>query len=92
MRLLQTIFGSGATAANYDFDYAADPGVLTISKALLTVHADDATRAYGAANPTFTGTLSGFANSETASVVSGLVYTTSASATSGKSGSAWRRK
>ncbi|MGQ2945516.1 MBG domain-containing protein [Blastomonas fulva] len=66
------ITGSGATATNYDFSYV--PGTLTITRALLTVTANDATREYGLANPAFTGSVTGFRNSDTASVISGLVY------------------
>ncbi|MFY9583327.1 MAG: kelch repeat-containing protein, partial [Candidatus Acidiferrales bacterium] len=53
-------------AGNYDFpggNFIA--GNLTVTKAHLTVTADPQTRAYGAANPTFTATLSGFQNGET---------------------------
>ncbi|MEW6539982.1 MAG: MBG domain-containing protein, partial [Pseudomonadota bacterium] len=66
------IIGSGATATNYDFSYV--PGTLTITKALLTVTANNATREYGLANPAFTGTITGYRNGDTASVVSGLTY------------------
>ena len=52
------------------------PGTLTITRSLLTVTANDATREYGLANPAFTGNITGFRNSDTASVVSGLVYNT----------------
>jgi filamentous hemagglutinin family protein len=75
------ITGSGATATNYDFSYV--PGTLTITKALLTVTADNATREYGLANPTFTGSISGFRNGDTASVISGLVYGSTAVLNSG---------
>ena len=40
-------------------------GELTITKATLTVTANDKTREYGAANPTFDATISGFKNGET---------------------------
>jgi filamentous hemagglutinin family protein len=70
------ILGSGASAANYDFSYV--PGTLTITRALLTVTADNATREYGLANPVFTGTIAGLRNGEGAGVVSGLTYGTSA--------------
>ena len=55
-------------------------GALTITKAPLTVTGDAASRAYGAANPTFTATLSGFVNGEVlaTSGVSGLAACTSA--------------
>ncbi len=70
------INASGGTASNYDFAYV--PGTLTVTKALLTVTADNKTRTYGAANPTLTGTISGLVNGDAASVVSGLTYATSA--------------
>src|SRR5881396_1451339 len=50
-------------SGNYSFSFAA--GELTISKATLTVTADNTGREYGAANPTFTATITGFKNSET---------------------------
>ncbi|WP_439487160.1 MBG domain-containing protein, partial [Blastomonas fulva] len=75
------ITGSGATATNYDFSYV--PGTLTITRALLTVTANDATREYGLANPAFTGSISGFRNGDTASVISGLTYGSTAVLNSG---------
>ena len=42
-----------------------------ISKATLTVTASNQSRLYGEANPTFSETITGFANGETASVVTG---------------------
>jgi hypothetical protein len=39
-------------------------GILAVSPAELTVAADSASRAYGAANPLFTGTLNGLQNSD----------------------------
>ena len=57
------------TANNYQFSFV--PATLTVNKATLTVTADAKSRNYGAANPTLTATYSGFANSDTASVVSG---------------------
>ncbi|RYY35235.1 MAG: hypothetical protein EOP46_10740, partial [Sphingobacteriaceae bacterium] len=57
---------------------------LTIEKATLTYVADTASRKYGAANPTFTGTVTGFKNGDTrASATTGtLSFTSSANATS----------
>ncbi|MDM7955961.1 MBG domain-containing protein [Blastomonas sp.] len=78
---LYSITGSGATATNYDFAYV--PGTLTITKALLTVIADDATREYGLADPAFTGSISGFLNGDDDGVVSGLVYGSNAVLNSG---------
>jgi hypothetical protein len=43
-------------------------GTLTVTKATLTVTADDATRAYGAANPAFTVSYAGFVNSDDTNV------------------------
>src|SRR5205814_9291409 len=51
------------SAANYTFTFVA--GHLTVSRAHLRVAAVDASRLYGDANPSFTATLSGFANGET---------------------------
>ncbi|GGB52149.1 MBG domain-containing protein [Blastomonas aquatica] len=76
-----TITGSGGAAANYDFSYV--PGTLTITRAQLTVTADDATREYGLANPAFTSTITGLRNGDTSAVVSGLVLSTPATIASG---------
>src|SRR5439155_1472647 len=53
---------SGGAAGNYDFSYVT--GHLTLTKAHLTVTADDQSREYGAANPAFTHVTTGFKNSE----------------------------
>ncbi|MGV0963538.1 MAG: beta strand repeat-containing protein, partial [Polynucleobacter sp.] len=60
------------SSTNYDF--SAVNGTLTIDKAHLTVTANNQSRIYGAANPTFTQTITGFVNGETiatAGVVTG---------------------
>src|SRR5206468_3214996 len=69
--------GPGADLANYDVSLV--DGTLTVSPAPLTVKADDKSKVYGAANPTFTGTVTGTKNSDA------LVdtYTTTADQTSG---------
>jgi predicted secreted Zn-dependent protease len=55
---------------------------LTIDKAVLTVKADNQTKVFGTANPTFTGSISGYVNSETSSVITGeATYTCSADQT-----------
>src|SRR5262249_24824904 len=51
------------TAANYDFTFVN--GQLTINKAHLTVTAENASREYGDANPSFSAGYAGFKNSET---------------------------
>jgi hypothetical protein len=58
------------SATNYDFTPFVN-GTLHITKVHLTVTADDKTRTYGAANPAFTATITGFVNGETVAVVSG---------------------
>jgi|GEM_PF-1864945 len=52
------------TASNYEFIFAK--GNLQVTKAQLTVTADDKTRPYGSANPVFTASYNGFVNGETA--------------------------
>ncbi|MBL7877520.1 MAG: T9SS type B sorting domain-containing protein [Cyclobacteriaceae bacterium] len=61
---------SGGSDNNYDFTYV--PGTLTITKSLITVTADNQNRTYGVANPTFTLSYSGFANSENSTVINTL--------------------
>ena len=56
---------------------------ITVDPAVLTVTAASASRAYGAANPTFIDSISGYVNGDTFSVVSGTAtLTTTASTTS----------
>jgi hypothetical protein len=57
------------SSSNYDFRYVN--GVLSITKASLTVTANDASRVYGDENPAFSSAITGFVNGETVSVVSG---------------------
>ena len=56
--------GGGVAASGFSLSYA-NTGTLTVDKAHLTVTADNQSRFYGAANPTLTTTVSGFANGET---------------------------
>jgi hypothetical protein len=56
---------------------------LTVNRAVLTVTANKASRIYGAANPTFTGTITGFVLGQTKGVLSGAAsLTTTATTTS----------
>lgn len=72
---------SGANLANYTV--TAINGTLTVNRAVLTVTANSATRFYGAANPAFTYSITGFVNGDTQAVVSGAPsLTTTATATS----------
>ncbi|MDB5076133.1 MAG: hypothetical protein JWO42_2312, partial [Chloroflexi bacterium] len=63
------------------------PASLTIAKAPLTVTADAASRIYGAANPAFSATITGFVNGDTSSVVSGGPSLTTSATTSSSVGS-----
>ncbi len=77
----------GAVIANFagDTSFATSSGTgnLTVTKAVLKVTANDATRLYGDANPAFSYTLSGFVLGDTASVVTGTAScTTTATAAS----------
>jgi hypothetical protein len=75
------IIPSGLTAPNYTLVYAN--GSVTINQATLTVTPNAATRTYGATNPIFAATFTGFANSETTNVISGqAVLSTTAGLTS----------
>src|SRR5207237_263594 len=72
---------SGLTSANYTITYAN--GTLTITPAPLSVTADNKTKVYGQANPTFTVSYSGFVNGDTASSLGGtLTFSTPAAASS----------
>lgn len=61
------IVASGAVSEKYDFVYKA--GKLTITKALLTIKVNDATKEYGDPDPEFTFTYSGFKNNESESAL-----------------------
>ncbi len=78
---------AGAVVANFagDTGYKASLGSndLTVNKAPLTVKADNKSKTYGDANPTFSASYSGFKNSDTSSVVSGSpTFATEATASS----------
>ena len=73
------ISGAGLLSANYDITVGT--GILAVTPAALTVKANDSTRSYGAANPTFSATYSGFVNNDTA-VTGTPTFTTTATAAS----------
>ena len=58
------ITASGGVSSNYTFTYVA--GTLTVTKAVLTVTANNQTKVYGAANPALTLTYSGFVGADNA--------------------------
>jgi len=61
------ITASGAASANYSITYVA--GTLTAAKAVLTVTANNATKVYGAANPSLSVIYSGFLNGDALTVL-----------------------
>jgi filamentous hemagglutinin family protein len=75
--------GSGLRTLNnnYTLNYVA--GVLTVLPAPLVIKANDTTRQQGMDNTGFTASFTGFKNSETPAVVSGLVLSTPATPSSG---------
>ena len=66
---------TGTNLGNYTVVYVN--GALTVGQASLTVTATNATRIYGAANPTFTGTYTGAVNGDTFTVGGSSVATAS---------------
>ncbi len=74
--------GGTFTASNYIITYVN--GTLTVNPAILTYTANAASRTYGAANPSFSGAVSGFVNSETiiSATTGTLSFSSSATATS----------
>lgn len=62
-----TITASGAVNPNYTMNYV--PGVLTVTKAALTITAIDKEKFVGMANPVLTASYSGFVNGETEAVL-----------------------
>ncbi len=72
---------SGATDANYTISFVS--GTLTVTAVPLTITANPATKAYGAALPTFTVSYSGFVNGDTnTSLTTQSTLGTTATATS----------
>ena len=70
---------TGADAANYVLTGSTLSGAIgTITPASLTVTVNDASRVEGTANPAFGVTLGGLVGGDTASVLSGLTVSTSA--------------
>ncbi|HEX8116987.1 MAG TPA: MBG domain-containing protein, partial [Pyrinomonadaceae bacterium] len=71
----------GLTSANYAVNFV--PGSLTITKAALTVTADDKVKILGAANPAFTASYAGFVLGQNPSVLGGtLTFATPATVAS----------
>src|SRR6185437_11526917 len=69
---------TGTNLANYNVVYA--DGTLTVGQATLTVTASNASRAYGAANPSFSGSYTGALNGDSFTVGGTTTATTSSPA------------
>jgi hypothetical protein len=70
----------GTGLGNYSINYAN--GTLTVNKAALTVTANNTNRAFGASNPAFTASYSGFVNGQTLAT-SGVIGSPSLTTTAG---------
>jgi hypothetical protein len=70
----------GGTAANYTLSLVS--GTLSVTKAVLAITANNQSRPYGSANPSFTIAYAGFVNGDTASSIAPPMASTSATATS----------
>ncbi len=73
---LYTLTPQGGTSPNYNISFA--PGSLTITKAPLTITADNKIRPLEGSNPTLTATFTGLVNGDLPSSVPGIVLTTAA--------------
>src|SRR5581483_4438898 len=74
-----TVTNINLAATNYTFNFTN--GTLTVNKALLGVTANPTNRLYGATNPVFTASYSGFVNGDTAAVLSGTPSLTTTATT-----------
>jgi len=80
------ITGSTGTLSAANYDFTAANGTLTINKAHLTVTADNQSRLYGQANPTFSQTIGGYVNGENATSANVTGSATGSSAATALSG------
>jgi hypothetical protein len=69
-----------------DYSSSTTTVQITVTPAVLTVTAANASRAYGAANPTFTDTIAGYVNGDTSSVVTGAASLTTTATTASAAG------
>jgi hypothetical protein len=85
----QVLRVSFTPADTTDFTAATGSALLTVDQATLTVTADDASRSSGAANPSFTATITGFLHGQTlaTSGVTGSPNLTTAATTASPPGS-----
>ncbi len=79
-----TITVGAGTLKSVNYTLVFVNGTLSVTPATLTVTAHNASRVYGAANPTFTATITGFVHGDSSSVVQGAAsLSTPATAASG---------
>ncbi|MCC8424743.1 MBG domain-containing protein, partial [Mucilaginibacter sp. UR6-11] len=78
------IIAAGGVSNNYVFNYVT--GNLTITRALLTIKADDKSKTYGAAIPALTATYSGFVNNDGVSGLTTLPAIATTASTNSTSG------
>ena len=77
-----TAAAGSLSASNYSFSFVN--GTLMVTPATLTVRTNDASKVYGAANPAFSDTITGYVNGDTSAVLSGTAgLTTTATSGSG---------
>src|SRR5207253_653245 len=77
-----TVAHGTLASANYSFTFVS--GTLTVTQAMLTITANNETRAYGAANPALMVSYSGFVNGDTAaSLATPPTVSTTATSASG---------
>src|SRR4029077_92466 len=76
------ITASGAVSGSGNYTIAYVPGTLTVTPAALTVTAPNATKAYGAVNPSLTVSYSGFVNGDTAASLTTPATATTTATTS----------
>ncbi len=74
-----TITASGAADPNYTIGYVA--GTLTVTKAALTITANNQSKVYGQANPALTVSYSGFVNNDTSASLTTQPSVTTTAAT-----------
>jgi filamentous hemagglutinin family protein len=73
--------GSASANLGYVLDFS-QTGTLTINPASLTITANNTSKTYGANNPAFSASYSGFINGDTSAVVSGLNLSSAATSAS----------
>jgi hypothetical protein len=78
---MYAIHVSLGTLSNASYTFHFVDGTLTVTKALLTVKADDQTRLYGATNAPLTASYSGFVNGQDTNILSGAPQLTTSADT-----------